>query len=46
MRPLFSGKAKVIILERPDSFLSTEEEEQVLSALFDGRLTTKKVLRL
>ena len=32
MKPLFAGKAKVIILGRPDSFLSTHEEVAVLSA--------------
>jgi hypothetical protein len=38
MRHLFAGKAKIIILG-PDSFLSNEEEEQVLSALFETRIT-------
>jgi predicted NACHT family NTPase len=35
MQPLFLGKAKVIILGRPDSFLSNKEEEKILSSLFD-----------
>ncbi len=35
MKPLFAGEAKVVILGRPDSFLSTQEEISVLSALFD-----------
>ncbi len=36
MKPLFSGKAKIIILGRPNSFLSNQEEDNVLSALFDN----------
>lgn len=44
MRPLFSGKAKVVILGRPDSFLSNQEEEKVLSSLFDGRTERQKRL--
>jgi predicted NACHT family NTPase len=36
MKPLLSGQAKVVILGRPDSFLTTQEEEQVLSSLFDS----------
>src|SRR6266540_403620 len=36
MRPLFAGNAKVLILGRPDSFLTTQEEIEVLSALFDA----------
>lgn len=39
MRPLFSGRAKVIILGRPDSFLSIQEEDEVLSSLFDGAIS-------
>ncbi len=44
MKPLFSGKAKVIILGRPDSFLSNHEEEKILSSLFDGRDERQKRL--
>ena len=36
MQPLFAGNAKVIILGRPDLFLSNKEEDKVISALFDG----------
>lgn len=36
MKPLFAGNAKVIILGRPDSFLTSQEEDQVLSSLFDS----------
>ena len=36
MKPLFSGNAKIVILGRPDSFLSNQEENAVLSALFDA----------
>lgn len=44
MKPLFSGRAKVIILGRPDSFLSAKEEEKVLSSLFDeGNQRSKKL---
>jgi hypothetical protein len=42
MKPLFSGSAKVIILGRPDSFLSNQEEDEVLNALFEGRSDLKK----
>jgi hypothetical protein len=35
MKPLFCEKAKVILLGRPDSFLSNQEEHEVLSALID-----------
>ncbi|MDF0520645.1 hypothetical protein P0R31_25705 [Bradyrhizobium yuanmingense] len=44
MKPLFSGNAKVIILGRPDSFLSTQEEVAVLSALFDEASETARKL--
>jgi hypothetical protein len=44
MKPLFSGRAKVIILGRPDSFLTTEEEDEVLSTLLDGHLEKTKRL--
>jgi NACHT domain len=33
IKPLFRGQAKIIILGRPDSFLSSEEEAQVLLSL-------------
>src|SRR5271166_285795 len=47
MQPLFSGQAKVIILWRPESFLSNTEEERVLSALFDiGVNWEKKIQRV
>ncbi|MBB5048410.1 hypothetical protein HNR60_003176 [Rhodopseudomonas rhenobacensis] len=45
MKPLFSGKAKVIILGRPDSFLSNQEEEKILSSLFDGDSERQKRLQ-
>lgn len=44
MKPLFAGKAKIIILGRPDSFLSNQEENAVLSALFDGGSEKEKRL--
>lgn len=44
MKPLFADKAKVIMLGRPDSFLSNEEEQRVLSSLFESGLDRKKRL--
>jgi hypothetical protein len=44
MKPLFAGNAKVVILGRPDSFLSTQEEDKVLSALFDDQFEKNKRL--
>jgi hypothetical protein len=44
MKPLFAGKAKIIILGRPDSFLSNQEENAVLSALFDAGSEKEKKL--
>ncbi|MDH4983973.1 hypothetical protein QEZ47_00050 [Aminobacter anthyllidis] len=34
MSPLFAGHSKTIVLGRPDSFFSDDEEEQILSSLF------------
>lgn len=34
MSPLFAGKSKTIVLGRPDSFFTDEEEDQILSGLF------------
>lgn len=34
MSPLFGGESKTIILGRPDSFFSDEEEDQIMSDLF------------
>lgn len=34
MSPLFAGQSKTILLGRPDSFFTEEEEDQILSALF------------
>jgi hypothetical protein len=45
MKPLFSGLAKVVILGRPDSFLTTQEENQVLSALVDEDIERGKKLQ-
>jgi hypothetical protein len=42
MQPLFVGDAKVIILGRPDSFLSNKEEDKVISALFDGGVDSSR----
>jgi hypothetical protein len=36
MRPLLDGQGKVVILGRPDAFLSMSEENKVLSSLFDN----------
>jgi len=45
MKPLFSGLAKIVILGRPDSFLTTQEENQVLSALVDEDFERGKKLQ-
>lgn len=37
LKPLFNGKAKVVVLGRPDSFLSLSDEQKVLSSLFERR---------
>jgi hypothetical protein len=46
MRSLMVGSAKVIILGRPDAFLSTGEELKVLSSLFNNPQQTKDKLAL
>lgn len=37
MKPLFGDRAKIIILGRPDSFLTNSEEEAILGSLFDAK---------
>jgi hypothetical protein len=46
LRSLLEGKAKVVILGRPDAFLSNAEEVKILSSLFDDPNTTDKRLEL
>lgn len=36
MKPLFEGNSKVIILGRPDSFFSVEEENRIINSLFES----------
>lgn len=46
MRSLLEGNAKVVILGRPDIFLSTKEEQRVLSSMFDDPRTAIDKLEL
>jgi predicted NACHT family NTPase len=36
MQPLFQGNSKVILLGRPDSFLTNREEDEAIAALFES----------
>ncbi|TIT18431.1 MAG: hypothetical protein E5W70_29235 [Mesorhizobium sp.] len=36
MKPLFEGRSKVIVLGRPDSFFSDDEENRIMNSLFGG----------
>ncbi|UYW32641.1 NACHT domain-containing protein [Methylorubrum extorquens] len=40
MKPLFKGNAKVVLLGRPDSFITYGEEYRVLSSLFENPRTS------
>jgi hypothetical protein len=44
-KPLFAPKAKIVILGRPDAFLSNAEELRVLSSLFDTSADASSKLR-
>lgn len=46
MRSLLEGRAKVVILGRPDAFLSNSEEVKVLSSLFDDPSAADQRLEL